>query len=63
MWNLIAIALILVVTIATYVIAMWVTRMTNDRGDELLHGLVKGMPTSIKVNRSDFTGGSGVPRL
>ena len=48
MWNLIAIALVLVVTIASYVIAMWVTRLTNDRGDEILHGLVKGIPMSSK---------------
>jgi len=48
MWNLIAIALVLAVTIATYLIAMWVTKMTNDRGDEILYGLVKGVPTSIK---------------
>jgi hypothetical protein len=48
MWNLIAIALILVVTISVYFIAMWVTKMTNDRGDEILHGVVKGVPASTK---------------
>ena len=48
MWNLIAIALVLVVTIAAYVIAMWVTTVTNRRSDEILYGVVDGVPASTK---------------
>ncbi len=48
MWNLIATLAILGATILAYTIGMWVTRMINDRGDEILYGVVKGVPVSTK---------------
>jgi len=48
MWNLIATLAILGATIAAYTIGMWVTRMINERGDEILYGVVKGVPVSTK---------------
>jgi lysylphosphatidylglycerol synthetase-like protein (DUF2156 family) len=39
---------ILAVTISVYFGAMWVTKMINDRGDDILNGVFKGVPASTK---------------
>lgn len=49
MWNLIATLAILGATILAYTIGMWVTRMINDRGDEMLHGSSKAFPYRRKT--------------
>ncbi len=48
MSNLTATALILALTMTTYTIAMWISFRTNERGDEILYGVVKGVPISTK---------------
>jgi hypothetical protein len=47
MSNTITVALFLAIAMATYAIGMWVTRATNERGDEVLTGVVKGIPVSV----------------
>lgn len=41
--------LILVLTMSGYTILMWVVRMTNKRGDQILTGVVEGVPASQKT--------------
>ena len=48
MSDLVALLSILAVIIAVYFGGMWVTKITNERGDEILCGIVKGVPASTK---------------
>lgn len=46
MENEVALPLILALTLTSYVTAMWVTKVTNERGDYILYGLVNGAKAS-----------------
>ena len=39
---------ILAIMAMLYVGSMWVVRMINDRNDEILTGVIKGVPVSVK---------------
>jgi len=49
MSDSIALLTILALFMTTYVILMWVVRLTNERGDEIVAGVVKGIPTPRKT--------------
>lgn len=49
MHDFIALPLILALTMMGYVILMWVVRMTNARADEILSGVVNGIPATKKT--------------
>lgn len=49
--NHLAITVILTLTLATYVAAMWVTKVTNARGDKILFGVINGVEASPQDRR------------
>jgi hypothetical protein len=42
---------ILAVTMTGYFSCMWVTKMISQRGDDILSGIIKGVPVSTKDRR------------